>query len=312
MTSASSVPQIMIINTVLTVTVIANEWNHGCCASFTRHRGGSVLDARSAWQLPVFQWDRAILGFRMVQRCSKEFRVVSSWPSRAAKPCTRFPAVYPQTFSDLPRLFVTFMSFVCGYQSGSGNPEIPDVGDPQPKAVISSYLSHPSLHSARQRVSQATPSTLKAQASLEQLRHHINAELQRTQNWIDFEVQRFISHQFAPAPDDAKEVAKDGAPKDKDMNFKDGSGKDSPRTAKSHSPRTSKSTSPRMSPRRREEKQVTKPNVPPVNLKDAQNWQNAQNQWGIHDGEDVMLTGNLCTPTGQVRLSPRQVTPSRR
>mmetsp|Transcript_7876 Transcript_7876/g.18829 ORF Transcript_7876/g.18829 Transcript_7876/m.18829 type:complete len:672 (+) Transcript_7876:71-2086(+) len=148
--------------------------------------------------------------------------------------------------------------------------------------------------------------------AIRQLRHHINAELQRTQNWIDFEVQRFISHQFAPAPDDAKEVAKDGAPKDKDMNFKDGSGKDSPRTAKSHSPRTSKSTSPRMSPRRREEKQVTKPNVPPVNLKDAQNWQNAQNQWGIHDGEDVMLTGNLCTPTGQVRLSPRQVTPSRR
>ena len=142
MTSASSVPQIMIINTVLTVTVIANEWNHGCCASFTRHRGGSVLDARSAWQLPVFQWDRAILGFRMVQRCSKEFRVVSSWPSRAAKPCTRFPAVYPQTFSDLPRLFVTFMSFVCGYQSGSGNPEIPDVGDPQPKAVISSNHYH--------------------------------------------------------------------------------------------------------------------------------------------------------------------------
>ena len=26
------------------------------------------------------------------------------------------------------------------------------------------------------------------------------------------------------------------------------------------------------------DRQVTKPNVPPVNLKDAQNWQNAQNQ----------------------------------
>ncbi|CAE7653747.1 Nsun2 [Symbiodinium microadriaticum] len=137
---------------------------------------------------------------------------------------------------------------------------------------------------------------------LEQLRHHINAELQRTQNWIDFEVQRFISNQWPPAPDDAKEVSKDGTPKDKDTSFKDGSGKDSPRASKSHSPR-SRSHSPRVAPTRREEKQVTtnKPNVPPVNLKDAQNWHNAQNQWGIHDGD-----GEDVTPTGQVRLSPRQ------
>lgn len=161
------------------------------------------------------------------------------------------------------------------------------------------------------------PSMLQTEAGTElsasvfairQLRHHINAELQRTQNWIDFEVQRFISNQWPPAPDDAKEVAKDGTPKDKDTSFKDGSGKDSPRASKSHSPR-SRSHSPRVAPTRREEKQVTtnKPNVPPVNLKDAQNWHNAQNQWGIHDGD-----GEDVTPTGQVRLSPRQVTPTRR
>jgi len=119
--------------------------------------------------------------------------------------------------------------------------------------------------------------------AIRQLRHQINGELQRTQNWIDFEVQRFISHQW---PGMESEI------KDKEADKKEG--KDvvgnppglSPR-GRSHSPRDGRVVI----------KETKGPNL--------QSWQNAQNQWGVWESEDQMIS-NPRDPRTNGRVSPRE------